>query len=185
MKNYVRVTDILGQLQDFSHIDKAVLDAKAQLGTNVHDAIGEYVSGEFPMLESKKAVGYFRSYEKWHSKFKPEYHRMEQRLFCDKLMITGQMDAVVTVGDDQHMLLDFKTSYKPNLEIWNLQAHFYWYLCKVNSIEISNKMLWINLQKGGGIPKLFSFDYNEFVLQRCIDLANKFWEDYNNNKGVE
>ena len=185
MKQYVRVSDILAQLQDFSHINPTVLDAKAKLGTNVHEAIGEFVQGDFPVLESEKAVGYFRSYEVWHRENKPVYHRMEQRLFDDKLMITGQMDAVVTVGDKQHMLIDFKTSYKPNPEIWALQAHYYWYLCKVNSIELWPQMQWINLQKGGGAPKVLTFDFSEFTLQRCIDMANKFWEDRDNAKDVE
>jgi hypothetical protein len=185
MKEYVRVSDILAHLQDYSHIDEKVLQAKAQLGTNVHEAIGDYAKGDFPILESEKAIGYFRSYERWHTKTQPVYHRMEQRFFCDKLMITGQIDAVVSTQDRQHMLIDFKTSYKANEEIWSLQAHFYWYLCHVNSIELHKEMQWINLQRSGGHPKIYMFEFNEFQLMRCIDLANKFWEDRENAKDIE
>lgn len=181
-KEYVRVSDIIGHLQDFSKIDPKVLDAKAKLGTNVHAAIGQLVTGEFPYLESEKAVGYLRSYERWHAEHKPQYLRMEQRLYCDNLMITGQMDAIVSVGNDQHMLIDFKCSYKPSPDIWTLQAHFYHYLCKVNSIPTSNKMTWINLQKDGGKPKILTFEYSDDIMQKCIDMAHKFWEDRANAK---
>jgi hypothetical protein len=182
---YVRVSDILAQLQSFDHIDPKVLEAKAQLGTNVHEAIGEFVQGDFPILESEKAVGYFRSYEEWHRASQPQYQRMEQRLFDDTLMITGQMDAIVTINDKPNMLIDFKCSYQPNPEIWALQAHFYNYLCKVNGIEVHPQMIWINLQKTGKFPKLICIDYSEFTMQRCIDMANKFWEDRANAKDVE
>lgn len=186
MKEYVRVSDILAQFNDFSKISPLVLEAKAKLGTNVHEAIGEFVQGDFPMLESEKAVGYFRSYEKWHAENKPKYERMEERLFCDKLMITGQMDAVVTIGDSPHHLIDFKCSYKPNPEVWILQAHYYWYLCEQNGVPVNVKdMMWINLQKDGRAPKVIKFDMSGAVLARCIDLANKFWEDYHNAKDVE
>lgn len=185
MKKYVRVSDILAQFSDFSKINPAVLDAKAKVGTNVHEAIGDMVSGNFPLLETEKAVGYFRSYERWHSANKPQYLRMEQRFFDDKLMITGQIDAVINVGDKQHMLIDFKTSYTANPKVWELQAHFYWHLCHVNSVELNPTMTWINLDRKGGNPKLFTFEVSETKIMECIELANKWWLDYENNKDHE
>lgn len=180
MTLYVRVSDILAQVQDFSHIDPQVLKAKAQLGTNVHQAIADLVEGGFPIIASEKERNYFNSYYKWHVENKPEYHVMEQRLYDDELMITGQMDGIASFGEHERILIDYKTSYKANPDVWTLQAHFYHYLCKQNKLPVGDKMCWMNLQRTGGKPKLYFFDFDPKTMEYCVELTNKFWEDYNN-----
>ncbi len=209
MKNYVRVSDILSRLQNFGSIDQDVLAAKAAIGTNVHDAIYNDVQNKCANLETDRAEAYFDSYQMWRDETCPKYLMMESRLFDDNLMITGQMDAIIE-GDFGPCLLDYKTSAKANEKIWNMQAHFYWYLCKANKIEVGNQMLWINLRHrkvnqvnddGQPIlddftgmplmtyeamkPKVYEFTFDQNVLQECIDEVNKYWEEKANNFDID
>ena len=185
MKLYARVTDILAQLQDFGNINPEVLAAKAKLGTQIHAAIDAHVAGEFYTIPSEKAQKYFDSYLKWGSKHVCEYVEREKRLFDDQLMITGQFDGLVNFRDKQHVLIDYKTSYKASPDIWILQAHFYWYLCNRNGIPAGDTMQWINLNRTGTEAKVYEFTFSEGVLFKCIELANQFWENYNNAKNHE
>jgi hypothetical protein len=124
-------------------------------------------------------------------------------------MITGQMDAIID-SPDGPILIDYKTSAKANEKIWNMQAHFYWYLVKANKIEIGTKMRWINLRQkkvdlinydGQPIlddftgmiiktyealaPKVYEFTFSEKVLQECIEEAEMYWEEKANNFDVD
>src|SRR5574338_1223303 len=145
MRSYVRISDILARLQSFTHIDHDVLAAKAEIGTRVHDAINKDSQDIFndDIEKGSREQAYFSSYLLWKARENPQYLMMETRLFDDNLMITGQMDALIA-GKDGPILIDYKTSAKPNLEIWNMQAHFYWYLMNANNIKIGNTMKWIN-----------------------------------------
>lgn len=209
MKNYVRVSDILARLQNFGSIDQDVLAAKAAIGTNVHDAINKFVLNQPYEHQCERERAYFNSFLSWNYKTNPKFLMMEARLFDDNLMITGQMDAII---DSPYgpVLLDYKTSSKANEKIWNMQAHFYWYLAKANKVEVGNHMLWINLRHKkvnkvnddgqpilddftgmpimtyeGTNPKVYEFTFDQNVLQECIDEANKYWEEKANNFDID
>jgi hypothetical protein len=209
MKNYVRVSDILARLQNFGSIDHDVLAAKAQIGTNVHESIQKYILKQPYEHKCDRERAYFNSFLQWYEKADPKYLVMEARLFDDNLMITGQMDAIIDSADGP-ILIDYKTSAKANEKIWNMQAHFYWYLVSANKIEIGTKMRWINLRHkkvnlvnndgqpimdgftGMNImtyeavaPKVYEFTFSQKVLQECIDEANKYWEDKANNFDID
>lgn len=189
---YVRVSEILSQLRDRADININVLNAKAAVGTEVHNNIAEYKGDGIPFFDEhpvyhamtgellrweKRGVGYFKSFAEWDKTFKPEYKMMESRFYDDEFMITGQIDALVTLPEKKDLyLIDFKCSYKPDLEIWNMQAHFYMYLLKQNGIEVGDNFIWIQLKKDGKIPSTFSFVYDENMLQRCLDEASKYHE---------
>ena len=208
MKTYVRVSDILARLQNFSTIDPDILANKAAIGDEVHAAIYKDVNNENVTLSTQRAEAYFDSYKLWHSEEKPIYLMMETRLFDDNLMITGQMDALIDHKDGP-ILIDYKTSAKPNEKIWCMQAHFYWYLLHTNKMNVGNRMRWINLKQkkvpivdddGEPIrddwntiqyqyiplkPKVHEFNFDPKVLQECIDEANKYWEDKANNFDID
>jgi len=185
MSKYVRVSDILSQLQDFSGIDPMVLSKKAELGTEVHEAIQNYVYGGFPYLSSDKANLYYQSYIKWHEGHRPHYEWMEKRFFDDALMITGQIDGYCCFdGNNKPMIIDYKTSYTANLNIWSLQAHFYWYLLKQSGIDPIGQMSWIHLHRTGKIARTHTFEFSEEKLQQCIELTHKYWENYNNARDI-
>jgi hypothetical protein len=192
---YIRVSEILGRLQNFGGIDEEVLKAKADIGTNVHQAIVDDTVGDFPILKTDRACAYFGSYEMWKNKEKPKFKIQVPRLYDDELMITGEIDGLIeTNRHNLPLLIDWKCSASANEEIWEMQAHFYWYLLKQNGLEVSKeRMLWINLKEkktymDGGpqgrtvkyspmAPKVYEFSYKESVFSRCCQEAIKTWEE--------
>lgn len=197
MKSYLRVSEILGRLQDFSKIDPEVLAEKCRIGTNVHESILQDSLGDFPLLETERAAAYFGSYAIFKAKEKPTYKMQVPRLYDDELMITGEIDGLVEGSLNVPYIIDWKCSANANEEIWEMQAHFYWYLLKSNNIEIAPNMKWVNLRvrktweegKCGekiaryhaAKPKVHDFMFNENVLSRCIDEANRAWEEKRNS----
>ena len=212
MSKHVRVSEILARLQSYADIDPEVLEAKAKIGTNVHKAIVQDCAGEFVVLESDRAHAYFESYKQWKNSWKKQIP-IEQvpRLYCDKLMLTGECDGLL-IGVESYngisrwkqepMLVDWKCSASPNLKIWNMQAHFYWYLLHENGYVTSDSMYWVNLRHTKHIkkdpetnlgyctyhalsPVVHEFQFDEKVLSECIDEVNRYWEEYNCAKVVD
>ena len=169
---YVRVSDVLKPFTNFGHIDPAVLNAKAELGTKVHQIIADDISGTFSYAEDK-CLPYLRSYEKWRSALQPVFVKSEERFFCDDRRITGQIDCVVDIGKKK-MLVDFKTSVSES-PTWIMQAHLYHYLCKVNGIELDNTMLFIKLDKYGNDPQVFQYKYDEKIEKKCTKACLDYW----------
>jgi hypothetical protein len=193
MSKYVRVSQILARLQSYADVDPIVLEEKAKIGTNVHKAIMQDCANEFVVFESDRARAYFESYIMWRG------HQLDirqvPRLYCDKLMITGECDGLL----NNMQIIDWKCSASANLKIWNMQAHFYWYLLKENGYDPYDKMLWINLRHTNRSKKdpetrewyrtyhalnpiVHEFTFDENVLSECIDEVNRYWEEYNNTK---
>lgn len=193
MSKYVRVSEILARLQSYADVDPEVLEAKAKIGTNVHQAIVQDCANDFIVLESDRAHAYFESYKM--NKFHGQPIIQIPRLYCDTLMITGECDGLL----NDCRLIDWKCSASPNLKIWNMQAHFYWYLLHENGYNVDDKMLWVNLRHTKQIkkdpktnigyvlyhalsPVVHEFTFDEKVLSECIDEANRYWEEYNSAK---
>ncbi len=192
---YLRVSEILGRLQNFAGIDEEVLKNKQEIGTNVHRAIVDHTIGDFPMLQTERACAYFGSYELWKKKENPKFLMQVPRLYDDEFMITGEIDGLIEMSKHRlPVLIDWKCSASANEDIWEMQAHFYWYLLKQNRIDVSKeKMIWVNLRTkktyvDGGpdgksvkysavAPKIYEFCFNENTLSRCIDEALKAWEE--------
>lgn len=198
MKTYLRVSEILARLQSFPKDEEALArrDAKGLIGTNVHKAILDDAEGLFPLLETEREAAYFGSYLIWKKKERPAFKMQVPRLYCHELMITGEIDGLVQGAMRHPYLIDWKCSYKPDPEIWNMQAHFYWYLLKVNGLDICDNMKWVNLRHKKWVeegplgekierysplaPVFVDFFYNEQTLSQCIQEANKAWEEKRN-----
>jgi hypothetical protein len=194
---YLRVTEILSRLQSFKHIDKEVLEAKADIGTNVHEAINNDLTGN-PQIElSNREQAYFDSYKMLK---KPECFSTENRYYDDALIITGQIDVVARFNEGL-CLIDWKTSAKANHEIWKMQAHFYWYLLKQNGVDISDVMYFVNLRHrkvfiDGDlgekityyepiIPTIHCYMFENEVLEKCIEEAHKSWSEIESARCVD
>lgn len=177
-KKYARVTDILRPFADFSHIDPAVLENKARIGTNAHEAIEDDIAGDFPVPGSC-AFGYFKSYLEWKKHLRPHFVQSEKRYFDDARMITGQIDALVILNpkDIIPTLIDFKTSSVESKDTWPMQAHLYAYLLKSNNIEVQPRFLFVKLDKYGSIPKVFPYQWNENTHSRCMGAIDSFWSN--------
>jgi len=201
---YMRVSDILGRLRDKSSINPEVLSTKGKIGTEVHRKINEEKTGDIPVLErsfedwpefdrygqvtrwSKRGFGYFVSFCEWDKVYQPVYSLMEQRLYDDEFMITGQIDSVAKLKNkDELYLIDYKCSHTADLEIWNMQAHFYYYLLQKNGIDVADNFIWIQLKKDGKIPSTYSFVYDENVIARCFEEAERYFEDMQKAKSLD
>lgn len=196
MSKYVRVSEILARLQSYADVDPEVLEAKAKIGTNVHKAIVQDCANEFVVLESDRAHAYFESYKMWKANKYVEINQVP-RLYCDTLMLTGECDGLIF----NQALIDWKCSASPNVKIWNMQAHFYWYLLHENGYKVADTMRWVNLRHTKHYkkdpetnlgyntyhalsPVVHEFKFDEKVLSECIDEVNKYWEEYNCAKGL-
>jgi hypothetical protein len=175
-KNYARVSDILSPFNDFSSIDPAVLANKARIGTEVHQAIADDINDEFP-IPGPGCLGYFNSYLRWKGQLNPKFLQSEQRYFCDKKMISGQIDCLVDFGliSGLPTLIDFKTSAQESLETWTMQAHLYNHLLAENGIEVNPTFLFIKLNKEGKLPDVFSYHYSQNIRNKCYNAIDKFW----------
>lgn len=182
--NYIPKIDAPVTRKDlFQLINSDVLENKSKIGVNVHTAIHKDYEGFMPVLSSEKGLGYFESYEKWAEAYVPEYVWMEQRLYCDKLMLTGQIDALAKFADqDQAMIIDFKTSAKVSLETWTYQAHYYYYLMTQNTFQVAPTMRFINLRRNSTTKKgvkanVVDIPFSSDTMEICVRYAHRYWED--------
>lgn len=181
-KRYARVTEVLAQFSDFSHIDPAVLSAKAAIGTAVHEAIHELVSGQFPAV-SGRALRYLQCFEKWRERLQPEFVFTEQRFFDDSLMITGAIDALVKFpGDEFPTLVDYKTAATESPVSWPMQAHLYGRLCNLHYGRISPRYLFLRLNDNLDMPIVHVYQYQENTMNRCLEAVRDFWQKINSDR---
>lgn len=173
-KMYARVTEILQPFNDFSKIDPAVLERKRIIGTNVHKAIDDYIKEDIPILCDEE-MGYFRSYLKWAEYVNPLYSVNEKRFFDDTLMITGAIDAIVSIGESKDLvILDFKTSAVENHTTWPLQAHLYHYLAQKEFPSLSDRMIFLKLDKKGLVPVAYTYKFQQNTMNQCMQIVHEF-----------
>lgn len=179
-KKYARVTDILGSYHVYKDILPDVLERKAKLGQNVHQAIDDYLQGKIPML-NKKEQPYFTSFRLWKEALKPDYIHREKRLYDNELRITGQVDAAMMIqGEKFPMIVDYKCVDKKMIT-WRYQGHFYHLLATRNGYRTGNRFMFVFLQKDGSIAKTLSFITHDIITENCIQMARKFWKDIDKN----
>jgi hypothetical protein len=181
MKDYVRVSTILSQLQNFDHIDPVVLQAKAHLGTRVHEAIDLYFNGK-PHNLAPKEEAYFTSFMRWYGLMNPKVIIQEARYYDHDKKLTGQVDAVLKLPYEKiPVLIDWKTSAVENTMIWTYQGHFYHHLLKKNGITfLADRVLFVKLDPRGNPPKVSVYEIVPDTTDYCLSLVDKYWEKQNN-----
>jgi len=190
MKREVRVTTVLSRLQSFGNIDPEVLKNKAQIGTDVHSAIEASTRGDWFPLEEERRIAYFGSYGMWSGTKTYNYVHTELELTDPDLCLIGHVDAVIEDDMKVAYLLDFKTSAKESvtpegLNIWNMQAHMYYHLLKVNGIHVKPEFMFLQLKTNKknddylpAKPKLYTYAYDQAVMDRCLEEVHKYWYEY-------
>lgn len=170
-KGYIRVTDMLKPWMDFSTIPKEVLDYKAEIGTNVHEAINMHVLGlPLPRMTDREQK-YFDSYLKWEEAEEPTFLCSEQRYYDDDIMVTGQVDAIVSFpGRNQGRILDFKTSSKASPLHWHLQLGWYSWLAKKNGLKVDETACMLQLRDNGTPAKAHNFIIDGKITELCLEL---------------
>lgn len=174
-KRYARVTEVLGQFNDFSGIPKDVLENKCAIGTQVHEAINSDITGDFPFVD-EQSVGYFDSFLQWKKIMAPEFVETETRYFDDGLRLTGCIDCLIRIpGEVLPLLVDFKTSAQEG-KTWSMQAHLYRYLLKENGKSVAARFLFIKLDKYGAMPKVFEYRASDQIMGECLKAVATFWK---------
>ncbi len=174
-KDYIRVTQILKPWMDFGTIPQGVLDNKAEIGTNVHEAINMHVLGLPLPIMTEREHKYFDSYLKWEEGHEPTFLCTEQRYYDDDLMLTGQVDAIVSFpGRSQGRILDFKTSSKESPLHWPIQAGWYRLLAMKNSLEVSDTTHMLQLRDNGSPAKLYTY----VITAQIESICRSIYESY-------
>lgn len=174
-KDYARVSDIVNPLFIIPPKLKEVFEAKAALGTRVHDAINKEILGELPTVIGDE-VGYFQSFLKWRDCIGFTVIETEKRYYCDEKMITGCIDLLVTIqGEKEALLVDFKTSASESPITWPMQAHLYHYLIRASGREVAPRFLFVKLDRHGGLPKVFQYKFDGKTMDRCLQAIEDFW----------
>jgi hypothetical protein len=170
---YTRVSTILDPLYPKAGIPEEVLQNKCRIGDEVHRAIFLHASG-FPTLLSPDAQPYFDSFLRWEesSQMKIVLKYSEQRYYDNQWMITGKIDALVNLPEEEQMVMcDWKTtsSYTDSTKLsWRLQGNFYRYLLERNEIpNVHSKLLFVQLLKDGKKPRVREIEYTQDNLLMC------------------
>lgn len=175
-REYARVTEVLAKYSDYSHIDPEVLRRKCDIGTDIHAAIADHLSGSMPM-PCQPGAGYFDSYMLWYRAVAPRVIYTETRYCCDELMITGQIDLVCTMGcGDIPVLIDFKTSVSES-PVWIMQAHLYAHLLQRNNVIVGDKYIFLKLDKLGRSPIAYTYTRGQNTLNKCLNACRDFWAE--------
>jgi ATP-dependent exoDNAse (exonuclease V) beta subunit len=173
-KWYARVTEVLSEYSDFSHIPKATLENKQRIGTNVHEAIHDWIVGDFTVLSDDER-GYFESYREWEACTNPRFIQAESRYYNDTKMVTGQIDGLVFLeGDTLPVLIDYKTSAAES-KSWPLQGHIYHWMIASTGTIIAPRILFIKLDKEGKMPKVFCYEYDPNIRAQGLQAIDNFW----------
>ena len=174
-KKYVRVSEILSILSNFSHIDEEVLKNKCRIGTEVHKAIEMDLKGQFPLL-GRQCDGYFKSYEDWKDVVRPTVIELEKRFWDDDELFTGQVDMICKIeGFEKSVLVDFKTSVSVNDKVWRMQANLYGYLVEKSGIELSDTYVFVKLGKDGN-AKTYWYKKDEELIKRGLEMVRNWWD---------
>lgn len=176
---YDRITEVLSPFSGIEFVPKNLLDKASMRGTNVHKTIEAHLSGWDISIFEDEVEPYYKSFlEFWESSnhlFKSFELVKEKRLYCDKLMITGQIDLIVVVAEKTY-LLDWKTSANFS-KSWYLQGAAYKYLCQINGYPDVDDCLFVKLKKDGKKPTLYKSDDHKShinLFQNCLDIYRYF-----------
>lgn len=190
-KWYARISSIAGQFasKDFQDALKDVegdyyraIKRKGEIGTEVHDAINQYLITEIDddYDLSIEAAPYFRSFKLWYQKNKPKPVSLEQRLFDDSSMITGQIDGLFQFeGNDSLTIVDYKCSASESPS-WTIQGHLYNYLCTSHEMKLSDTVIFLKLNKYAQEPQVFRYKITPQTMQICMNAIEKFHKSQQN-----
>lgn len=155
---YRRVTEILQAYTDFSMIDPAVLANAADRGSRVHRFCELYIKNLLIESVDNDCKPYFDSFKFWFDSVVEEVFFIEERLYCNDLKITGQIDLICSLrNSDKKFIIDFKTPQNPS-KTWALQTAAYKYLAEKNlEIKIDYRGC-LMLDRHAEPPKFLSYD---------------------------
>jgi len=174
-EGYTRVTELLKPWSTFGSIPQEVLDNKAEIGTNVHSAINSHILGLPVPHMTEREQGYFESYLRWEAERNPVYAMTEERFYDDELMLTGQVDGIVSIqGLPGAYIIDFKTSAAPRPKDWPIQIGWYYLLAVHNGHNVSRNGYMLQLKDTGGKAKEYVYEIDGELIDTCMAIYNAY-----------
>lgn len=173
LPGYARVSSILKPLANFAGVDEDVLEAAKIRGQEVHKAL-EMDSMDIFYPVPAECRGYIDSAKRWMKLTQYQVLQSEVRLYDHSLKITGKPDAFVCVGNGPLFLVDWKNTASQNREYWEHQGMFYHHLAAKNGVNLSKKMMFVQLCPEGSMPRVYSFQATEILWRECLKYYNAY-----------
>jgi len=170
IEDYDRVTQVIGFASGYYKVDPEILRKAGERGTIVHEICDTLISqlGDFGC--DNQHVGYINSFKQYFPE--KEFIKKPKRIYCDKHLITGEIDAIYQDGNDL-VLVDLKTSANENIT-WPLQGAAYKYLCSLKGYNIA-RIEFVKLHKDGKKPKIYIYDESfEMFMHHLIVYRHSF-----------
>lgn len=169
---YTRVTEVLYPFSGLAAVDRDLVAHAADRGSRVHRICESIVKGLGEHDVDDEIWGYVESFKKWWGNGK-EVLCVEKRFYCDLTKITGQMDLIISEGDNR-FIIDYKTSSKPS-NTWRAQAGAYIYLTDQARMSIESAKF-LHLNKHGKDPKIYEFDRSSVgFFFHCYEVYMHFY----------
>lgn len=163
---YLRVTTPLARYSNYSNIPLHILENAADRGTRVHQYCELYASNMLFEEIDEDCSQYVNAFKIWFDENVIEVISLEKRLYCHDIKLQGQSDMIARVKDMSDItLIDIKTSLNYS-KSWNLQTAAYQYLCSVNDIDITDRLV-LQLKKDATF-KTYLFSASEYEFDRGI-----------------
>lgn len=179
-KHYLRVSTIVSCFRGgFGRIPEDVLQAKAKIGTEVHEICQKFLMGEETQATSPRAQNYVNSFKQFCKNGLLQKPLLcEERLFDDELGVTGQVDLVCPVkGSRTPILIDLKTSAKAEDELWLIQGALYAKMVTETfpEIQLSDTFIFLQL-KEKGVAKAIRFENWRSKLPIVTSIVDEFMQ---------
>lgn len=124
-ESYLRVTQVISPYKDFSSIPQEVVLEASLRGEEVHRLAYLYANNILIEKPAEYVKNYFFSFKEWFDTYVEEVILSEERISCDKLMLTGCPDLVVRIkGSKDLVLVDLKTP-QVHCKTWRPQTAAY------------------------------------------------------------
>lgn len=171
LPGFTRITSILSPFSGLSNVNPDVLRNAADRGTRTHTACDCLVAGVGDWFDDD-ILGYVESFRKWY--VGKEFIEKPSRMYCEDLMITGELD-LIYIEDDELVLVDLKTSSNPS-KTWLLQGTAYSYLAKKNGFKDGFKRIeFVKLLKDGKEAKVFTYEEDFDLFMKVFDTYKYFY----------
>lgn len=173
LEGYERASNILNFLYEKKKlsIPKFILDRKKEIGTNVHEAIAEYIAMRTIKTDlTETEYMYFESWRAWFHKgdqlgMCKKIEHVETRLYDSDRMITGCLDGIL-VQNEKRYIVDWKTSVAIDRLSWPAKSAIYAQLVRRNELcDISDDVCFIKMLKTGEEAVEVWFSLTEFHFE--------------------
>ena len=175
LPGYTRVTEPLQGFSKYDLIDPATLANAQERGIRAHKYCEMYSKGIF-FVEEDDCKNYVEQFKKWFDEYVGTVLSTEHRLYDDKLKLTGQIDMLAIMKNNEELaIIDIKTTSSIS-QSWSLQTAAYLYLSHTSAlISISKpvKRIALHLTKTGKKAKIIEYtDYQNDLRMylNCLEL---------------